>query len=92
MDKADLRATAEFYEPYLNRADVVDDIEAALTAAHTAGGKDEYDKGWNDAKEAAAKVAHDPNLEAALEKGIGKWNKTNYLTTEQRIRRLKKGE
>ncbi len=40
MDKAEIRATAEFYEPYLNRADVVDDIEAALTAA--------YDAGWNE--------------------------------------------
>ncbi|MEE8470095.1 MAG: hypothetical protein V3S51_02060 [Dehalococcoidia bacterium] len=83
MNKAEIRATAEFYEPYLNRADVVDDIEAALTAAQDASDKQGYERGWDEGVEAAANLKR-PGLTGGIWRDLH-----NY---REAIRRLKKGK
>ncbi len=62
MDKDEIRAAAivrQLATDDYTTSQLKHDIEAALTAAHTAGGKDEYDKGWNEGVKEAAGTARE---------------------------------
>ncbi len=94
MDKAEIRAKAEnlggdlavkLYREVIKQDEwnlFMTVAEAALTAAHTAGGKDEYERGWNEGVEAAA-ITVGPSIHLGKEQ---------VARVREQIRRLKKGK
>ncbi len=85
MEKAEIRAAAEeLSDTWAFTIETRDDIEAALTAAHTAGGKAEYERGWD-----MALAAFSYFITTGL---VSDWEDGDKAVLLDEIRRLKKGE